>query len=375
MPEMTVGIDLRPNDLSFVENVFFHNSNIAIISINQGVVFLFTFKRMLKFTERGIYCPPADIYIDPWEPVEKAVVTHGHSDHARWGMGRYLCHSHTVPVLRLRLGQDAVIQELEYGHAIVVNGVSISLHPAGHIIGSAQVRLEYKGEVWVVSGDYKLVHDGVSAPYEPVRCHHFVSESTFGLPIYRFPEPPLVFQEINQWWMQNAAEGFNTVLLAYALGKSQTILDHLEPDIGRVFLHGAVANVNTALAEAGYRFIGERITAETDRKALKGAVIIAPPSALGSPWLKRLTPYRIALCSGWMQLRGARRRRGVDRGFVLSDHGDWDQLNQAVTATGAETIYVTHGYERPFARWLREQKGLQAHEVHLHGGEVMEGDL
>ncbi|RQP13408.1 ligase-associated DNA damage response exonuclease [Parapedobacter defluvii] len=330
---------------------------------------------MLKFTKQGIYCPRADVYIDPWEPVQNAIVTHGHSDHARWGMGKYLCHIHTVPVLRLRLGADIAIQGLEYGEAVHRNGVRISLHPAGHIIGSAQVRLEYKGEVWVVSGDYKLVHDGVSVPFEALRCHHFVTESTFALPVYRFPDPVLVFSEINRWWAQNAAEGFNTVLLAYALGKSQTILQHLETETGRVFLHGAVANVNAALEGMGYQFPGERIATETDRSSLKGTIVVAPPSALGSPWLRRFSPYRIASCSGWMQLRGARRRRGVDRGFVLSDHADWEQLNQAVSATAAETVYVTHGYEAPFARWLREHKDLQAHEVHLQGAEVMEDDL
>jgi len=337
-------------------------------------VFLFK-KTMLKFTERGIYCPIADVYIDPWEPVEKAIVTHGHSDHARWGMGRYLCHPHTAPILRLRLGADITIQVLDYGERLTINGVHISLHPAGHIIGSAQVRVEYKGEVWVASGDYKLTDDGLSVPYEPVRCHHFVTESTFGLPVYQFPDPRVVFQDINTWWKHNASEGVNSVLLAYALGKSQTILKHLDTTIGSVFLHGAVANVNGALNEIGYEFPGERITTDTDRKAIVGAIIVAPPSALGSPWLKKLTPYRIALCSGWMQLRGARRRRGVDRGFVLSDHCDWRQLNDAIAATGAHTIYVTHGYEGPFARWLREEKGLQAKEVHLQGSETGEEDL
>jgi len=330
---------------------------------------------MLKFTERGIYCPPADMYIDPWEPVEKAIVTHGHSDHARWGMGRYLCHAHTAPILRLRLGTDIATQEVEYGETITVNGVRISLHPAGHIIGSAQIRLEYRGEIWVVSGDYKLVQDSLSVPYEPIPCHQFVTESTFGLPIYQFPDPASVFQEINAWWERNASEGLNSVLLGYALGKSQTILTQLNTTIGPVFLHGAVANVNAALGEIGYEFPGERVTPETDRKSITSAMIVAPPSVLGSPWLRKLTPYRIALCSGWMQLRGARRRRGVDRGFVLSDHCDWQQLNRAVAATGAETVYVTHGYEAPFARWLREQMRLQVHEVHLQGTEVAEGDL
>src|SRR5690606_30973953 len=241
---------------------------------------------MLKFTERGIYCPPADIYIDPWEPVEKAIVTHGHSDHARWGMGRYLCHVHTAPILRLRLGVDIAIQEMKYGEIVTVNGVRISLHPAGHIIGSAQIRLEYKGEIWVVSGDYKLVQDGLCAPYEPVRCHQFVTESTFGLPVYQFPDPATVFQEINRWWKRNADEGFNSVLLGYALGKSQTILKHLDTTIGPVFLHGAVANVNAALGEIGYEFAGERITPETDRKSITDAGMVVPPAACGSRWLK-----------------------------------------------------------------------------------------
>src|SRR5690606_28638646 len=174
---------------------------------------------MLQFTKRGIYCPQAGVYIDPWLPVDKAVITHGHSDHARWGMGHYLCHPHTAAILRLRLGKEIAVQPLEYGQEVTENGVRISLHPAGHIIGSAQVRLEYRGEVCVVSGDYKLLPDGISPAYEPVRCHTFVTESTFALPIYRFPEPASILSEINQWWRQNAAEGFNTVLLAYALGK------------------------------------------------------------------------------------------------------------------------------------------------------------
>ncbi|SEL15952.1 ligase-associated DNA damage response exonuclease [Parapedobacter koreensis] len=329
---------------------------------------------MLKFTKQGIYCPQADVYIDPWEPVERAIITHGHSDHARWGMQYYLCHRHTAPILRLRLGPDITIQTLDYEEVIAINGLRISLHPAGHIIGSAQVRLEYRGEVWVVSGDYKWTDDGVSTPYEPVPCHHFVTESTFGLPIYRFPDPAAVFSDINTWWSQNATTGMNTVLLGYALGKSQTILHHLDTSVGPIFLHGAVANVNAALATIGYDFPGAYLAADMDRHTLKGAAIVAPPSAFGSPWLKKLAPYRIALCSGWMQLRGTRRRKGVDRGFVLSDHSDWQQLNRAVIATGAEHVYVTHGYEGQFAQWLRERYGLRASEVHLQGAAIEEDE-
>lgn len=329
---------------------------------------------MLEFTEQGIYCPQADLYIDPWQPVKRAVITHGHGDHARWGMGCYLCHRHTAPILRLRLGPEIAVQVLDYGESFTANGVRISLHPAGHIVGSAQVRLEYAGEIWVVSGDYKLADDGVCTPYEPVRCHHFVTESTFGLPIYRFPRMEAVFSEINTWWAQNASEGINTVLLGYALGKSQTLLRHLDVALGPVFLHGAVANVNAALIADGYRFPGEYLSPETNLQKRRGYAVVAPPSALGSPWLKKLMPYRVAMCSGWMQLRGARRRKGVDRGFVLSDHADWEQLNRAVTATGAEHVYVTHGYERPFARWLHERYGLRASEVHLQGAAAEEDE-
>lgn len=318
-----------------------------------------------------MYCEAGDFYIDPWLPVRRALITHGHSDHARPGNQSYLCQHDTVPILRLRLGHDIAVEGMAYGQQRNINGVRVSFHPAGHIIGSAQIRLEHKGEVWVVSGDYKLTDDHVSTPYEPVQCQHFVTESTFGLPIYRFEPAAKIYQEINAWWAQHAGEGFNTVLLGYALGKSQALLNALDTGIGPVFLHGAVANVNEALAVSGYRFPGTRITPELDRRAIQSAAIVAPPSALGTPWLKKLAPYRVAMCSGWMALRGARRRLGVDKGFALSDHCDWQQLNNAVLATGAGHVYVTHGYEASFVRWLNTHHGLNAYEVKtlFHDGE------
>ncbi|WP_343633989.1 ligase-associated DNA damage response exonuclease [Fluviicola sp.] len=326
---------------------------------------------MLKFTDKGMYCQPGKFYIDPWRPVDKALITHGHSDHARWGSKAYLCQHDTKPILKLRLGADISVESVSYGEPISINGVKVSFHPAGHIIGSAQIRMEYKGEIWVVTGDYKLADDGISAPFELVKCHHFVTESTFGLPIYRFDPPEKTYAEINQWWAQNAANGINTVLLGYALGKSQAILNALDPGNGPIFLHGAVANVNDALTESGYHFPGSRITAETDRKSIQSALIMAPPSAFGTPWLRKLAPYKVAMCSGWMALRGARRRKGVDKGFALSDHCDWNQLNEAILATGAEHVYVTHGYESAFSRWVREVHQLSAYEVKtlFHEGE------
>lgn len=316
---------------------------------------------MLEFTAKGIYCRQADVYIDPWKPVKNAIITHGHSDHARSGNESYLCHQLTVNILKLRLGADIKVQGIAYAEPVHINGVTISLHPAGHIIGSAQVRLEFKGETWVVSGDYKIMKDGVSTPFEPVRCHHFITESTFGLPLYSFPPVEKVFEEVNQWWQQNAADNMNTIILGYSLGKAQSILHHLED--GPVYLHGAVANVNDALALSGFRFKGKRIHPEMKKNDFDGAAIVAPVSALGSTWLRRFAPYRIAVCSGWMQLRGARRRYGVDRGFVISDHCDWQQLNTAVRETGAQHVYATHGYQQVFSRWLREEYQLDAREV------------
>ncbi|MBC7934845.1 MAG: ligase-associated DNA damage response exonuclease [Rhizobacter sp.] len=331
---------------------------------------------MISFTDKGIYCEQGDFYIDPWKPVDRALITHAHSDHARPGNQYYLSHHLSIPILKIRLGADINVQGCEYGETTTINGVAIAFFPAGHIIGSAQIRLVYKGETWVISGDYKTTDDLVSMPYEPVKCDHFVTESTFGLPIYNFDPVETIYADINHWWAENTAAGVNTVLLGYALGKSQAILNALDTSIGKVWLHGAVANVNDAFRTVGYNFPGERITVETDRKQITPALIIAPPSALGTPWLKKLTPYKVAMCSGWMALRGARRRYGVDRGFVLSDHCDWSQLNDAIIATGAENIYVTHGYETPFVRWIKEHHGLNGYEVKtlFHDGEI-EGDL
>lgn len=328
---------------------------------------------LLKFDPYGIYCPQADVYIDPWKPVKKALITHAHSDHAKWGNEHYLSHRLSVPIMKLRLGADISVTAVEYGEQMEINGVKISFHPAGHIPGSAQIRLEHKGEVWVASGDYKLQVDGVSTPFEPIRCHHFVSESTFGLPIYQFPAAEQVHEEINYWWRKNKAEGKTSVIIGYALGKAQRILAHLDPSIGKIFTHGAVANINELFLKEGLSFPETTRAFQATKEELKGGIVIAPPSAVGTPWLRRFDPYSIGICSGWMQLRGTRRRKGVDRGFVLSDHADWEGLNTAVKETGAEKVYITHGYKSVFAKWLRETHGIDAVEVDtLYEGEGLE---
>ena len=321
-------------------------------------------QQLLTFEERGIYCPSADIYIDPWSPVERAIITHAHSDHARRGCRHYLAHLHSVPILKLRLGADIQITGLDYNKPVVINGVRFSLHPAGHMIGSAQVRVEYKGEVWVVSGDYKLDSDGLAAPFESVRCHHFVTESTFALPIYRFPTPEYIHEEINEWWRRNKSEKLTSVLIGYSVGKAQRLMKHLDSSIGDIFTHETVANVNNAYRQAGLLWdVPERASAEFDASRHRGSLVIAPPSILASPWLRPFEPYSTGYASGWMLLRSMRRRAGFDRGFVLSDHADWDQLNEAVRSTSAQHVCVMHGYSSAFTRWLRENQSVDAVEV------------
>ncbi|MEM6844111.1 MAG: ligase-associated DNA damage response exonuclease [Bacteroidota bacterium] len=327
-------------------------------------------KPLIEFTDRGLYCPPANIYVDPWRPVKNAIVTHAHSDHARWGMKYYLAHHDSESILRLRIGQDISLQTLAYDQSINIAGVKVSLHPAGHIYGSSQVRLEYKGQVWVISGDYKLEDDGFSGQFEPVRCHSFVTESTFGLPIYSWKPQPLVMEEIHQWWQANQSENKASLLIAYSLGKAQRIIHQLDRSIGSVYLHGAVYNVNNALITGGATLPElPKVTSSVSKDELRKSLIIAPSSALNSPWVNRFKPFSTGVASGWMMVRGAKRRRAADRGFVLSDHADWAGLNEAVEATGADAVYVTHGFTSVFSRWLREQ-GRRAYEVEtLYTGE------
>ncbi|MCB2035668.1 MAG: ligase-associated DNA damage response exonuclease [Burkholderiaceae bacterium] len=312
-------------------------------------------------TPRGLYCPPGDFYIDPWRPVERAVITHAHADHARRGHAHYLAHADAAPVLRARLGADIALQTLGYGEPVSVGGVQVSLHPAGHVLGSAQVRLAHRGAVWVASGDYKLDPDPTCAPFEPVRCNVFITESTFGLPIYRWPDSATLFGELNRWWAAAADAGRPAVLYAYAFGKAQRVLAGVDPSIGPLVCHGAVQALNAAYRAQGVALPPTwRVTdAGLDAAGLRRALVIAPPSAAGSPWLRRFGAHTDAFASGWMQVRGARRRRGVDRGWVLSDHADWPGLQRAIAATGASRVIVTHGSVDTLVRWLREH-GLQA---------------
>lgn len=324
---------------------------------------------LIEFTPIGLYCPRAEVYIDPWRGVERAIITHAHSDHARWGSKNYLCHTASKPILELRLGANNHFQTLGWGEEIYMNGVKISLHPAGHIIGSSQVRLEYKGEVWVFTGDYKLEDDRISSAWEPLRCNTFITESTFGLPIYTWQPQELVYQDIRNWITGNKANSKSSVLIAYSLGKAQRVLKAIEALDERVFVHGAIWNLHQVLVANGWKLPPlERITPDTPKADLKGAIVIAPPSADGTPWMKKFGQYSVGVCSGWMQVRGNARRRNVDRGFVLSDHCDWTGLLTAVKATGAEKVFTTHGFTSVFSRYLNEI-GIWSAEVKTEFGE------
>ena len=326
---------------------------------------------LLEFTDKGIYCAQADVYLDPWKPVKKALISHGHSDHSRWGHSRYITHKKNVPIIRHRLGEIQVTG-VNWGESMRIGGVKFSFHPAGHIPGSSQIRAEYQGEVWVFSGDYKIEDDGLATPYEPVRCHTFITECTFGLPAFSWRPQEEVIDQINTWWAGARAEGRTAVLLAYSLGKAQRLLSLLDTSIGEIYTHGAIENMNEVLREVAPLPPTRRITRETGKKELAGNLVLAPPSAHGSPWIRKMVPFETASASGWMAFRGARRRRAVDRGFVLSDHCDWEGLLQSIRATEAERVICTHGYSEIFARYLREQGYDARTEATQYEGEAAE---
>ena len=347
----------------------------------------------------GLYCPPGDFYIDPWRPVDRAVITHAHADHARSGHGHYLASARSAGVLRSRLPYRGyqflfkehliraygaggwrlgvlrsrlgaiTLQPLAYGEVVEHRGVRISLHPAGHVLGSSQVRLEHGGRVWVASGDYFATaaagapgdEDNLTCePFEPVRCDCFITESTFGLPVYRWRPQREVYADINAWWSANAEAGRASLLLGYSFGKAQRLLAGVDPGIGPIVVHDAIAPLNAAYRAAGVQLpVTQPVAALADRALRQRALVLAPPAVRGSAWVRQLGDCSDAFASGWMQLRGGRRRQGLDRGFALSDHADWPGLQRAITATGASRVIVTHGEEAVMVRWLRQQ-GLQA---------------
>lgn len=304
----------------------------------------------------GLYCPAGDFHIDPWRPVPRAVITHGHADHARTGMDQYHCAQASVPILRWRLG-DIALKDHAYGQAFALGGVQVSLHPAGHVLGSAQVRIDDGHQVWVASGDYKRQADPTCTPFEVVPCDVFITEATFASPVFRWQDTAEVAADIVAWRHECAARGEAAILLCYALGKAQRILAELLPlDDQPAWLHGAIANGVQVYRDAGVPMLATETVSEQARKAdAAGRLILAPPSAAGTPWMRRFGRHQLAFASGWMQLRGNRRRRNVDRGFVVSDHADWPALLQTIAQTGARRVIATHGDTEALIRYLGER--------------------
>lgn len=317
---------------------------------------------LLKFTSKGIYCIPGKFYIDPWKPVDLAIITHGHADHARVGMKKYLCHHFTKPILYSRLGKDIVCQGVEYGEVITINGVKVSLFPAGHIIGSAQIRMEYKGYVSVVSGDYKVQNDGLSTPFEVVKCNEFVSESTFGLPIYNWLTVKELENQMKNWVLKNINNKKTSVFIGYSLGKSQRIMKALE-EFDELNVHYSISKLNEAYESVGVKLPAYKtIDLRENKEKLNGKIIILPPALVDNPIMKKIPNLAYSICSGWMQIRGARRWRSADAGFAISDHADWQGLISAIKATEAEKVHITHGQTAVFAKYLNEI-GIVADEV------------
>ncbi|WP_199119327.1 ligase-associated DNA damage response exonuclease [Pedobacter sp. ASV28] len=323
---------------------------------------------LLSFTNKGIYCKRGNFYIDPWYPVDYAVTTHGHADHVKWGNKNYLCHELTKPILQQRYGLEDQVQTLPYGKEIDINGVKLSLHPAGHVIGSAQIKLAFKDEITVVSGDYKIEFDGISTAFEPIKCHHFISESTFGLPIYKWETQEQIFDQMKNWIANNHHKNKTSILVAYSLGKAQRLIKNLA-DTHPIYVHHSIANLNESFAAAGVILPNTiRITAEIKKDELQKGIVIVPPALAEGRWIKNLINPAIGICSGWMAVRAGRRWRSADAGFALSDHADWPGLLNAIKATEAEKVYVTHGSTAVFSKYLNEI-GIAAEEVKTKYGE------
>ncbi len=323
--------------------------------------------KLIKFTKKGIYCIPGKFYLDPWFPVDYAIISHGHADHARWGNKHYLCHDESKAILKHRIGLDISIESLPYNSEKTVNGVKVSFFPAGHIIGSAQIKLEYKGYVVVFSGDYKVKNDNLTTPFEPVKCHEFITESTFGLPIYNWQKEEDIQEQMQNWVLSNQAKNRTSVFIGYSLGKAQRIMKLIE-GMSDIYVHSAIHNINEAIASSGIDLPKtQRWTSESDKKIIQNNIVIVPPALLGSNMIKRIPNAATAICSGWMQIRGNKRWQSVDAGFPVSDHADWNGLLSAVKATEAEKVYVTHGSQDIFSKYLNEI-GIPSEEVKTEYG-------
>jgi putative mRNA 3-end processing factor len=333
-----------------------------------------TSQPLLGVDSSGLYCKAGDFYIDPWVGVDKALITHAHSDHARRGSKHYTATKQSEKILRLRLGEDIVLKTVSYGKKFKLGKVWVSFHPAGHVLGSAQIRLEYNDDIWVVSGDYKRDFDPSCEPFEVVECNTFITEATFALPVYAWKPSREVAKDIYDWWQSDLERP--SLIFAYAFGKSQRILAELANYTDKtVYLHGAVTRLTDAYREAGIKMVPtQNVTDMPKTHTFAGDLVLAPPSAHRSPWMKRFKTPQTGFASGWMQVRGNRRRRGYEQGFVLSDHADWNGLIRTIDETKAKRVLVTHGQTDVLAKYLQETRGIEAHPLGTHYEGEAEGE-
>jgi putative mRNA 3-end processing factor len=320
----------------------------------------------------GLYCPPGDFFIDPARPVPRALITHGHADHARSGHGKVLATRETLDIMAIRYGADFAdaTQVAELGEKIVVNGVEVSFHPAGHVLGSAQIRVSHNGTCIVASGDYKRRPDPTCAAFEPIRCDVFITEATFGLPVFRHPpaeeELGRLLKSVGQFPERSHLVG------AYALGKAQRVI-RLIRDAGHnapIYIHGALQKLCDYYQAQGID-LGDLQPATVEggaKKDFAGAIVVGTPSAFADRWARRFPDPVFAFASGWMRIRQRAKQRGVELPLIISDHCDWDELTDTIHETGASEVWVTHGREEALVRWC-ELQGIAARALHLVGFE------
>ena len=323
---------------------------------------------LLHPTPQGLYCPPADVYVDPMQPVARALITHGHSDHARAGHDAVMATPETLGIMAVRYGDDfaRAHQAMRYGEVVRLNDVAISFHPAGHVLGSAQILFEWRGFRLVVSGDYKRLPDRTAGQFAPIRCNLFVTEATFGLPVFRHPPTE---QEVAKLLDSVALFPERAHLVgAYPLGKAQRLIALIR-DAGYdkpIHVHGALVRLTEFYKAQGIP-LGEVVPVDLDaRKALGGAIVLCPPGALQDVWSRKFPDPVSAFASGWMRIRARARQKGVELPLVVSDHADWDDLGRTIHDTGAEEVWVTHGAEEALVHWCGTQ-GLRARPLRLVG--------
>ncbi|MES3037820.1 MAG: ligase-associated DNA damage response exonuclease [Bdellovibrionota bacterium] len=313
-------------------------------------------KDLIQLTDKGLYCAEGDFFVDPWRPTPSAFITHVHGDHAHSGHEIYYCSEESAPLLKHRIPDAKEIKPIKYSEKLKIGNCWVSFHPAGHILGSSQIRVEYKNSVWVVSGDYKRTPDPSCKKFEVIECDTFITESTFGLPIYHWPDTEVTAREILEWVNQHEGP---SILFCYSLGKAQRVLAELAKISNEtVYLHGATMGLTQIYRDLGIKMVPTTSYLDLTQKDQK-CLILAPPSAHRSPWMKRFKNFQTGFASGWMAIRGNKRRRNVEKGFILSDHADWNELIQTITETKAKRVLVTHGFSDILAQYLTENMGLQ----------------